>query len=83
MTGMAIVPRPVIDQTGLSGAYDFKLGGWSFQAASEAGEGGCTFAEVLRDQLGLKLVRQTGPVDVLIIDHIDHPSENEAHDSPI
>jgi len=76
MTGMAVVPRPVIDQTGLSGTYDFTLGGWAFQAASEAGEGGPTFAEALRDQLGLKLERQTGPVEVLVIDHIEHPSEN-------
>lgn len=76
MTGMAILPRPVIDETGLSGTFDFTLGGWAFQAASEAGEGGPTFAQVLKDQLGLKLERQTGPVDVLVIDHIEHPSEN-------
>lgn len=76
MTGMAILSRPVIDQTGLNGAYDFTLGGWASQAASEAGEPGPTFTEVLKNQLGLKLERRTGPVDVLVIDHIEHPSEN-------
>ena len=62
--------------TGRWSSYDFTLGGWAFQAALEAGEGGPTFAEVLRDQLGLKLERQTGPVEVLVIDHIEHPSKN-------
>jgi uncharacterized protein (TIGR03435 family) len=30
----------------------------------------------LQDQLGLKLKSQTGPVDVLVIDHLEEPSSN-------
>jgi uncharacterized protein (TIGR03435 family) len=30
----------------------------------------------MKDQLGLKLEPQKGPVDVMVIDHIEHPTEN-------
>jgi uncharacterized protein (TIGR03435 family) len=30
----------------------------------------------LEEQLGLKLKSTTGPVDVLVIDHIEHPTED-------
>ena len=39
-------------------------------------ESGGTFREALKDQLGLKLEPQNGPVEVLIIDHIEQPSPN-------
>ena len=35
-----------------------------------------TFLEALKEQLGLKLESQTGPVDVLVIDHVEEPSAN-------
>ena len=35
-----------------------------------------TFVEALKDQLGLKLESKTGPVDVLVIDHIEELSAN-------
>jgi uncharacterized protein (TIGR03435 family) len=37
---------------------------------------GPTFLEALREQLGLKLESQTGPVDVLVIDHVEEPTPN-------
>ena len=37
---------------------------------------GPTFLEALKEQLGLKLVPQTGPVDVLVLDHVEEPSPN-------
>ena len=37
---------------------------------------GPTFLEALKEQLGLKLESQTGPVDVIVVDHVEQPSEN-------
>jgi uncharacterized protein (TIGR03435 family) len=74
--------RPVLDKTGLSGKFDFLLE-WSPQneVSSNANSAapdpnGPTFLEALKDQLGLKLVPQTGKVQVLVIDHIEEPSPN-------
>jgi uncharacterized protein (TIGR03435 family) len=71
--------RPVLDQTKLYGKFDFSMeftpefkGPPDFQPDSA----GPTFLEALRDQLGLKLEPRTGPVDVLVIDHVEQPSEN-------
>jgi uncharacterized protein (TIGR03435 family) len=75
MTGMAVIPRPVIDETGLNGTFDFTLD-WvpEFNAPSDAS--GPNFREALREQLGLKLEPQKGPVDILVIDRVEHPSAN-------
>jgi uncharacterized protein (TIGR03435 family) len=75
MTGMATIPRPVIDETGLSGTFDFTLD-WvpEFNAPPDAS--GPNFRESLKEQLGLKLEKQQGPVDILVIDHVEHPSAN-------
>jgi uncharacterized protein (TIGR03435 family) len=75
--------RPVIDQTGLKGNYDFTL---SFAPVlppdfprenlpPEIRDRPSIF-EALRDQLGLKLTAQKGPVEYYVIDHVERPSEN-------
>ncbi|HEY1994919.1 MAG TPA: TIGR03435 family protein [Edaphobacter sp.] len=75
MTGMAMIPRPVIDETGLNGAFDFTLDWVSeFNAPSDAS--GPNFREALKEQLGLRLEPQQGPVDILVIDRVEHPSAN-------
>lgn len=40
-------------------------------------ESGGTFHEALKDQLGLNLVSQKGPVELLVIDQIEQPSPNQ------
>ena len=75
--------RPVVDSTGLGGTYDFFLE-WTPEIKGPPQPGatfqpdttGPTFLEALKEQLGLKLDSQTGPVDAFVIDHIEEPSEN-------
>ena len=77
--------RPVIDRTGLKGGYDIKLQ-FSRELSPSANTGtgmppplgpsGPSIFEALQQQLGLKLESTKGPVDVLVIDHIERPSEN-------
>jgi len=76
-TGMATVTRPVIDETGLTGGYDFWMD-WMPEETSDQGnnETGGTFREALKNQLGLKLQPVKGPVQVLVIDHVEQPTAN-------
>jgi uncharacterized protein (TIGR03435 family) len=75
-------PRPIVDQTGLKGKFDLNIefvkdaGGLSTEIGSEADASGATFTGALKNQLGLKLVKQTAPVPVYVIDHVEMPSEN-------
>ena len=64
--------RPVIDKTGLEGAYDCEM---SWSQADSDGTGQFLFSAI-HDQLGLKLQPSKGPVEVLVIDSIGQPSEN-------
>jgi uncharacterized protein (TIGR03435 family) len=69
--------RMVVDQTGLKGTYDFTLS-WSEQsgAGQENGTDAPSLFTAVQEQLGLKLVPTKGPVEVIVIDHIEKPSEN-------
>jgi uncharacterized protein (TIGR03435 family) len=75
MTGMATIPRPVIDETGLSGRSDFTLD-WVPDFNPPPDASGPNFRESLKEQLGLKLEPRQGPVDILVIDRVEHPSAN-------
>lgn len=80
-------PGRIVDKTGLTGVYDFKLefagnmgigSGLSLPTGS-GGEptGGLTLVEAMEKQLGLKLTKSTAPYDVLVIDHAEKvPTEN-------
>jgi uncharacterized protein (TIGR03435 family) len=75
---MAGFDRPVVDETGLRGAFDLVLE-WGPDAGS--GSGGddrqTDVEEALQDQLGLKLKRERVGVQVLVIDAIEEkPMEN-------
>lgn len=65
--------RPVVDMTGLKGAYDMTLD-WSPEAAPNP-EKPSLFTAVT-EQLGLRLEAQKAPVEILVIDHAEKPSEN-------
>jgi uncharacterized protein (TIGR03435 family) len=79
----AILDRPVVDKTSLSGRYDFNLewapdetqfGGDVPKASTDAPS--APLFSAIQEQLGLKLVATKGPVDALVIDKAERPSAN-------
>ena len=64
--------RTVVDQTGLSGAFDFRYENPSDD--KESNDVGTVFGSL--ERLGLKLVSGKIPVETLVIDHIERPSAN-------
>jgi bla regulator protein BlaR1 len=70
--------RPVVNQTGLQGAYDFKLTWASDRLTPEASrdQDVPTLFTAVQEQLGLRLVPSKAPVEVIVIDHIEKPSVN-------
>jgi uncharacterized protein (TIGR03435 family) len=81
-----VLDRPVVDQTGLEGRYDFTLT-WTPDASQFGGRGGQAppadpatappgLFTAIQEQLGLKLEPTKLPVDVLVIDRLEQPSEN-------
>jgi bla regulator protein blaR1 len=81
-----VMEMPVVDRTGLEGGWDFALGfgstlGQSFgsltagqNAASDPNS--VSFTTALEEQLGLRLESTRGPVEVLVIDSVQLPTEN-------
>jgi uncharacterized protein (TIGR03435 family) len=79
----AILDRPVVDKTGLSGRYDFDLE-WTPDESQFSGQlpAGAPdtpkpglFAAV-QQQMGLRIEATRGPLETLVIDRLDKPSEN-------
>jgi uncharacterized protein (TIGR03435 family) len=75
--------RPVVDETGLKGNYDWSLSGVAQRApAPGEADGGAaqettvSLFAALPEQLGLKLEPQKGPVEVLVIESVQQPSAN-------
>jgi uncharacterized protein (TIGR03435 family) len=70
--------RPVIDRTNLTGRFDFTLE-WALEPSPEAPVANTSAPSMftaVQEQLGLKLEAQRGPVEVLVIDSAERPSEN-------
>jgi uncharacterized protein (TIGR03435 family) len=66
---------PVHNDTGLTGKFDFELF-WSTRRP-DADDNGLDLATAVQEQLGLKLERKKGPVDVVVIDHVERiPTAN-------
>ncbi|WP_254060112.1 TIGR03435 family protein [Granulicella sp. L56] len=79
----ALLDRPVVDKTGLTGKYDFDLEwapdnsqfGGDIAAASPDAPSPPFFTAV-QQQLGLRLVATKGPVDALVVDKAERPTDN-------
>ena len=68
--------RPVVDGTGLAGKYDFTLE-WTPEGQDGAvPEGGTSYVEAVREQLGMKLDAMKGPMEVVVIDKVERPGAN-------
>ena len=83
----SVLDRPVVDQTGLSGRFDFELkwtpdetqfGGFGVRVPPPAGDAAAPpdLYTAIQEQLGLRLQSTKAPVDVLVIDRVEKPSEN-------
>jgi uncharacterized protein (TIGR03435 family) len=68
--------RSVIDKTGLSGRYDIRLR-WSLDGVSAgATDAPPDMFTAIQEQLGLKLLTAKGPVQTLMVDHVEQPTGN-------
>jgi uncharacterized protein (TIGR03435 family) len=86
LSALPSIDRPIVDRTHLSGNFDLNL---TYnpdvgKADSQEGENANVDSSqappplptALEEELGLKLQSTTGPVDVLIVDHVEEPSPN-------
>jgi uncharacterized protein (TIGR03435 family) len=68
------VRGPIIDNTGLTSTYDFKL---SYRIVNDPNTSVPDLFTAVQEQLGLKLLPEKVPVDTLVIDHVEEkPTEN-------
>jgi uncharacterized protein (TIGR03435 family) len=84
----AVLDRPVLDQTGITGRYDFTLvwtpddsqfagvGAKIPPAPADDGKAPPNLYTAIQEQIGLKLEATKAPADVMVIDHVEKPSEN-------
>jgi uncharacterized protein (TIGR03435 family) len=77
--------RPIVNNTGLTGAFDVELawtpqqflrGPFNRERFPNVDPNGPSIFTAVQEQLGLKLESQRGAVEVLVIDAVDHPTED-------
>jgi uncharacterized protein (TIGR03435 family) len=81
-----VMDKPVVDKTGIAGTFDFELkwapdesqfNGMGFRVPVPDGTAPLPgLFTAIQEQLGLKLEPQKIPAEVLVIDHVERPSEN-------
>ncbi|HEV2135838.1 MAG TPA: TIGR03435 family protein [Terracidiphilus sp.] len=69
------IGRLVVDKTGLKGKYDIKLN-WTPEGNKETLDSGPSIFTALEEQLGLKLISAKGPVETIVVDHVERPTPN-------
>jgi uncharacterized protein (TIGR03435 family) len=65
--------RPLIDGTGLSGTFDVSI---EFSREQAGDTPDVSFELALKEQLGMKLQSQRAPQKVIVLDHVERPTEN-------
>jgi len=75
--GGGYLDKPVVDETGLKGTFDFELKWTPSGGRDRAGAAAVSVFEAVESQLGLKLELETAPRDVLLVDSVEEqPSLN-------
>ncbi len=83
----SVLDRPVVDQTGLTGRFDFTLiwtpddsqfasMGARIPPPTDSANAPPSLYTAIQEQIGLKLDATTAPADVIVIDYVEKPSEN-------
>jgi uncharacterized protein (TIGR03435 family) len=83
----AVLDRPVVDQTGLAGRYDFNMKwtpddsqfggmGAKIHPPTDSADAPPNLYTAIQEQIGLKLDATKAPAEVLVIDHVEKPSAN-------
>lgn len=72
-----MLDRPVVDQTGLAGRYDFVLK-WTYDETRTPTDGSAapSLFTATQEQMGLKMDAVKAPAEVLVIDKVERPSAN-------
>jgi len=83
---MVVLDRPVVDQTGITGKFDFNVtflpddsqfnGRPMRLPPTDSAEAAPNLFDAMQQQLGLKLTAEKTAVDVLVIDKVEKPSAN-------
>jgi len=68
--------RPIVDQTGLQGRYDFKLQWTMDESRATEPDAPPGLFTAMQEQLGLKLEPVKAPADVLVVDKVERPGAN-------
>jgi uncharacterized protein (TIGR03435 family) len=83
----AVLDRPVVDQTGLTGRFDFTLNwtpddsqfsgmGAKIPPPTDSADAPPNLYTAIQEQIGLKLEATKAPADVMVIDAVEKPSAN-------
>lgn len=72
-----VLERPVVDQTGLTGKWDFLLK-WRPDNAPDTNDTSALppLAQAMQEQAGLRMEKKTAATEVLVIDHVEKPGQN-------
>ena len=68
--------RPVMDQTGLTGYYAYTLDWFPADRTPPPDLDAPSMFAALQEQLGLRLESTKGPMEKLVIDRVEKPTEN-------
>ncbi|WP_052200670.1 TIGR03435 family protein [Terriglobus sp. TAA 43] len=71
-----VAGRVVVNRTGLTDSYDIKLEWSPDDGSAPADSNAPSFFRAIQEQLGLKLIPAKEPLEVLVLDSVEQPSQN-------